>query len=79
MKLDQNEGTLDRAARGVFSAIFLSLGVAKRRSVLGKVLTGLGIMLGVTAATGSCHAYTMLGVDTRESCSVDGVKKRLGL
>ncbi len=79
MKQKQNEGTLDRAARGLFSVIFLALGISKARTTLGKVFIGLGTMLGVTAATGNCPAYSVVGLDTRESCSVDRMKQRLGL
>ena len=75
----QNEGSLDRAARGLFALVFLTLGIAKSRSLAGKLFIGLGILLGVTAATGTCPAYLVAGIDTRESCSVDKVKQRLGL
>ena len=49
----QNEGSLDRAARGLFALVFLTLGIAKSRSLVGKLFIGLGILLGVTAATGT--------------------------
>ena len=52
----QNEGSLDRAARGLFALVFLTLGIAKSKSLVGKLFIGLGIVLGVTAATGTCPA-----------------------
>ena len=51
----QNEGSLDRAARGLFALVFLTLGIAKSRSLAGKLFIGLGILLGVTAATGTAR------------------------
>ena len=74
----QNEGSLDRAARGLFALVFLTLGIAKSRSLVGKLFIGLGILLGVTAATGTCPAYQATGVDTRETCTLDKRKQRLG-
>ena len=74
----QNEGSLDRAARGLFALVFLTLGIAKSRSLVGKLFIGLGILLGVTAATGTCPAYLTTGVDTRETCTPDKLKQRLG-
>ena len=74
----QNEGSLDRAARGLFALVFLTLGIAKSRSLVGKLFIGLGILLGVTAATGTCPAYLATGVDTRETCTLDKLQQRLG-
>ena len=74
----QNEVSLDRAARGLFALVFLTLGIAKSRSLAGKLFIGLGILLGVTAATGTCPAYQATGVDTRETCTLDKLKQRLG-
>ncbi len=79
MDLKQNVGTVDRAARGVFAVVFLVLGAFKAQSLLGKVLLGLGALLGATAAVGTCPAYLAADVDTLEVCSVESVKKRLGL
>ena len=74
----QNEGSLDRAARGLFALVFLTLGIAKSRSLVGKLFIGLGILLGVTAATGTCPAYLATGVATRETCTLHKLKQRLG-
>ena len=45
----------------------------------GAVFLGLGALLGATAAVGTCPAYLAADVDTLEVCSIDSVKKRLGL
>lgn len=75
----KNEGTVDRAARGLFAVLFAVLGLKKARTAEGKVFLGLAVLLGVTAATGTCPAYLVTGVDTREALSVDTVKRTLGL
>lgn len=75
----KNEGTVDRAARGLFAVLFAVLGLTTARTAKGKVFLGLAALLGVTAATGTCPAYLATGVDTRELCSVDNVRKKLGL
>lgn len=72
----KNEGSLDRAARGVFAVLFAVLGLTSRGAARRSVFLGLAGLLGVTAATGTCPAYLVAGVDTREVCSVEAVRAR---
>jgi|LSQX01.2.fsa_nt_gb uncharacterized membrane protein len=73
-----NEGELDRAGRGVAALIALGIGLANRRSTAGKVLTGIGVALAVSAITGCCCVYRALGVDTTDACTVANLKARFG-
>lgn len=60
-----NEGTVDRAVRGVAGAVLvvvaLLIGLA---SVLGIVLAVVGAILLVTAAVGFCPIYRVFGLST---------------
>lgn len=64
MKLETNEGTVDRAIRaGLAGALVLAgLRASKKRN---KVLfLGLAAFVGATAASGYCPAYAFAGFDT---------------
>lgn len=60
-----NEGTVDRAVRGVAGAVVvvvaLLIGLG---SVLGIVLAVVGAILLVTAAVGFCPIYRVFGLST---------------
>lgn len=75
MEFTRNEGDLDRAGRGVLALIFGVWGLSKLPKGRGFLCLALAALFGVTAATGSCPAYQVAGIDTRESCSVENASK----
>jgi uncharacterized membrane protein len=71
MKLEQvfqkNVGNLDRAARAFLvapSAVVVALALGAS-SIIGIVLLVAGGIAVVTAASGRCPSYVLLGIDTR--------------
>jgi len=76
VELKKNVGKYDRTARGVLGIVALAVGVAGLMQVAGVgaalgtyasvVVALVGVILLFTVATGSCAAYTLLGVDTCE-------------
>ena len=69
---ERNESSLDRAARlvvggGLVAVSLTSLGLASAKP-LGLVFGLLGAVLLVTAATGSCLLYRLVGVNTCSTC-----------
>ena len=64
MNLAVNEGRVDRTLRGTGAVVALVSIVACPNRV-GKVISAaLAAFLGVTAVTGSCPCYRLLGVNT---------------
>jgi hypothetical protein len=59
-----NEGTIDRAIRGVVGVILLVVGLVLVKGTVGIVLDVLGAILLVTGVVGFCPLYTLFGVDT---------------
>jgi hypothetical protein len=59
-----NEGTIDRAIRGVVGAILLVVGLVVVKGTLGIVLDVLGGILLVTGIVGFCPLYTLFGIST---------------
>lgn len=69
--LTRNESPLDRGVRAVVGAAliatsFAGLGLGSA-APLGIVVGGVGAVLLVTAATGSCPLYRLFGIDTAKS------------
>ncbi len=74
VELEKNVGRYDRAARGILGIVALVVGLAGLMQVAGVgaalgtyvsvVVALVGVILLFTVATGSCAAYTLLGVDT---------------
>lgn len=58
-----NEGVVDRIIRGVIS-IALIVGGILSSGVLQIVLIAIGAILGITAITGFCGLYALLGINT---------------
>ena len=65
--MTKNESDLDRAIRAGISLTALSTGLALGGILtpVGATLLGVSAVAGVTAATGYCPLYTVLGVSTR--------------
>jgi hypothetical protein len=59
-----NESPLDRVIRAVLSLVLLLLGIFVASGVFHIVLIILGAILGITAITGFCLLYSILGVCT---------------
>lgn len=59
-----NESTRDRVLRALTGAMLLALGYFSRSGWLRIVFIALGAILLVTAATGYCTIYTLLGIKT---------------
>jgi hypothetical protein len=68
--MECNESRTDRLIRGVLSAALLTAAVrpfgAGRVRPWQLVAGGLGLVLGVTALTGTCLVYQVLGISTCE-------------
>jgi hypothetical protein len=69
----RNEGTLDRALRGVAGLVLLALAWLVGLPPLAEgwalwLATIGGIVLVATAVTGFCPAYRLLGLKTCEDC-----------
>jgi hypothetical protein len=76
MDFKTNEGSVERVTRGLLGVVFLAVGLSRRADgKSGIIPLGLAGLLGVTAATGFCPAWAVLGIDTTETCSVKNVKK----
>jgi len=61
----------ERLISGAAGAVMAILGIS-RRSFPGFLLAGIGTSLLYRAATGHCHLYEALGVDTNEDNATDG-------
>ncbi len=61
----RNEGTFDRGLRGLAGLALLGLALLSGLSLFGGVAAAVGAVLLVTAATGFCPAYRILGLKTR--------------
>ncbi|WP_194095778.1 YgaP family membrane protein [Marivivens aquimaris] len=59
-----NEGKTDRMIRVVVGLILIGLFFAGTVGAFGWVLLIVGIVLLVTGATGTCPAYSLLGINT---------------
>lgn len=64
----QNEGTVDRIVRAVLGLILLWAGLwplgGLQAAVLGIIVALVGFILVVTAITGFCLIYRILGIST---------------
>ncbi len=59
-----NEGKTDRMIRGVVAIAGIVIAIATGFNALGIVALVIGVIMGVTAATGFCPIYRVLNVDT---------------
>ena len=59
-----NEGTIDRAIRGVAGALLLVVGLVLVKGTIGIVLDVLGAIFLVTGVVGFCPLYTLFGINT---------------
>lgn len=66
MKLEINEGVADRIIRSLIS-VGLIIGGVFSSGVLQIILIAAGAILGITAITGFCGLYALLGISTCEA------------
>lgn len=59
-----NEGKTDRMIRAAVAVVGIVIAIATGFSALGIVALVIGAIMGVTAVTGFCPIYRVLGVDT---------------
>jgi Protein of unknown function (DUF2892) len=63
--MKQNEGTMDRALRGAAAVVAVVVSIAVGPgSVAGIILLAVAAVMGVTALSGFCPVYRLLGVST---------------
>jgi len=62
-----NESTADRVIRFIMGIIFLIFGfIVLGNNILGVILDIIGIILVITAITGYCGLYAILGISTKK-------------
>lgn len=71
--MSKNEGTLDRTLRGIFGLILIILPLATTMPLFASPLAYwaalvVGAVLLITAITGFCPAYRLLGLKTCRDC-----------
>ena len=66
----KNEGAVDRIIRAIAGIVILIIGIyeVKSLAVLGIILIIVGAVLIITAITGFCLLYTLLGISTCTDC-----------
>ena len=66
----KNEGAVDRIIRVIAGIVILIIGIYEFKSlaVLGIILIIVGAVLIITAITGFCLLYTLLGISTCTDC-----------
>jgi hypothetical protein len=66
--MERNVGTVDRIVRAVLGIALLRFGLSPLAGGRGRIARSLigavGLVLGVTALTGMCGAYRLLGITT---------------
>lgn len=62
--MERNLGGVDRVFRGSVGAVLIAIGGLLVRGLVGVALCLLGALLVFSAATGFCHAYKVLHVNT---------------
>lgn len=63
MKFEVNEGVADRIIRAIIS-VGLIIGGVISSGILQIALIASGVVLGITAITGFCGLYALLGINT---------------
>lgn len=64
MQLERNVGTVDRSVRAGLAVLLAVVALVKARKGWKAVLLGVASLVGLTAATGSCPAYSFADFDT---------------
>ncbi|MDD3487608.1 MAG: DUF2892 domain-containing protein [Candidatus Moranbacteria bacterium] len=64
--MQKNEGIIDRLVRAALGIVIIYLAYQAFSGIGQIVGYVIGVILLVTAATGFCYLYTLLGVNTRK-------------
>jgi hypothetical protein len=62
----KNEGMNDRIIRGIAGAVILFLGFFYLSGIWQAALMGVGLILLLTAVSGFCALYSLLGINTNK-------------
>jgi hypothetical protein len=62
----QNEGKLDRVARAIFGGVIFYFAYVSFEGALAIVGYVVGVILIITAVTGHCCLYKLLGISTKK-------------
>jgi hypothetical protein len=61
-----NEGTTDRVIRLILGLFLVIVGTFLLKGLISTLLIVLGIILFITAITGFCGLYALLGINTKK-------------
>jgi hypothetical protein len=64
--MEKNESGLDRGMRAILAVILVLLGATVFTGTLSTVMYVLGAVMFVTAVTGFCALYRLLGINTNK-------------
>jgi hypothetical protein len=64
MKIEVNEGSIDRAARLLVALVLIGVGLGVVRGPGGIAMAVVGVIPLLTGLSGFCPLYTLLGINT---------------
>lgn len=64
MKIEVNEGSIDRAARLLVALVLIGVGLGVVRGPGGIAMAVVGVIPLLTGVSGFCPLYTLLGINT---------------
>ena len=64
MKIEVNEGSIDRAVRLVVAGLLIGIGLGVVRGPGGIAMAAVGVIPLLTGLSGFCPLYTLLGINT---------------
>jgi len=66
MKIEKNEGKIDRIIRFLLALIFFSLGALSFEGVIQVIFYILSVVMLFTSATGFCGLYKLFNINTNK-------------
>lgn len=64
MKIEINEGSIDRAVRLVVAGVLIGIGLGVVRGPGGIAMAAVGVIPLLTGLSGFCPLYTLFGINT---------------
>lgn len=64
MKIEVNEGSIDRAVRLVVAGVLIGIGLGVVRGPGGIAMAAVGVIPLLTGLSGFCPLYTLFGINT---------------